>query len=244
MKDHRDTAKMILGSAQTELGRRDGVAFLVMCHHPTDWLTDQDNAHDALCAYSSVQLFGHKHVQRLEQINQSVRICAGAVHPVRTEKQWTPRYNVLSLHVSNEEQRFLVIDVYQRVWSKTDRQFVKESTVDNAEAQRYRVRLSPWTASTQVAQSGPSSAPATAVEDSMRESEDTKIRLSRKRLLYHFISLPYHTRKRIMHQFGLVESNDDALPDVEVFTACFERARQRDVLDKIWDAIEHEAEKG
>jgi predicted phosphodiesterase len=244
LKDDRNTAKMLLGSAQTELGHKDGVAFLVMCHHPTDWLVDQDNAHEALCAYASLQLFGHKHMQRVEQINQSLRICAGAVHPVRTEKQWTPQYNIISLHVSNtHQQRWLVVEVYQRVWSKTERRFVKVVTVDGAEPQVYSLRLSPWVPPAPIPESGEPRAPVTAVEDTMQESDDTKMRLGRKRLLYSFISLPYHTRKGIMERFGLVEANDNVLSDVDVFTACFERARQRDVLEKVWDAIEHEVSK-
>jgi predicted phosphodiesterase len=244
LKDDRDNSKMFLGSAQTELGRKDGVTFLVLCHHPMDWLADQDNADEALCAYASVQLFGHKHTHRIVQIEQSVRVCAGAVHPIRTEKQWTPRYNIISLNVSNEEnQRFLVVEIYPQVWSMTERRFVTEATTSGSEPRVYKLQLEAWKPPAPICHVGESNAPVAAIEKTMQEPDDSQLRLTRKRLLYAFISLPYHTRKSIMQRFGLADSGDDALPDVEVFTACFERARRDGVLDKVWDAIEHEAPK-
>lgn len=238
-EDDRDTAKMLVGSAQTEFLRRDGVEYLTLCHHPPDWLVDGDNTREALCAYSRIQLFGHKHAQRVEQVNQTLWICAGAVHPVRTERNWIPRYNYLSLRVTGTgPERQLVVDVFSRVWSRAERRFVRESLSDDGGAQRFSLRIGDW-------KGGETMGQAAAFSDEGRSPrvdrpEEGQMRLNRKKLLYRFLGLSYHRRISLMRRFKLIEPGEEKLPDIDLFAGCFERARTKNVLDAFWDAVEAE----
>ena len=91
--------KLLLGAIQTEYGRSDGVEYLTLCHHPTDWLLDKDNVAEALLAYSRIQLFGHKHIQKVNKMDETLWLVAGAVHPELSKPNWWPRYNYLSIEV-------------------------------------------------------------------------------------------------------------------------------------------------
>jgi len=55
---------MILGTAYATVPREDGVLHLTLCHHPPEWLSDQDPIEDLLKSRVHIQLFGHKHAQR------------------------------------------------------------------------------------------------------------------------------------------------------------------------------------
>lgn len=83
-----DKGKMILGTAYASVQRNDGVLHLTLCHHPPEWLRDQDPVEDHLSSKVHIQLFGHKHAQRVSLINHKVRLVAGAMHPDRREPAW------------------------------------------------------------------------------------------------------------------------------------------------------------
>lgn len=70
-----DTAhKLVVGDYQLEILRQDGVEYMILCHHPPQWMVDQDQAETLLTARARVQLFGHKHMQRVTRIEDSVRV--------------------------------------------------------------------------------------------------------------------------------------------------------------------------
>lgn len=135
--------KLIVGSVQARPREEAGVAYLVMCHHPPDWLLDGDAVSRSLNARARVQLFGHKHVQSIERIDNSLRIGAGAVHPVRKEKNWLPRYNWLALRIgSTSGQRALEVDVFPRVWDESRTRFTADyAACDGAESRHYDLPL-------------------------------------------------------------------------------------------------------
>ena len=55
---------LYLSPLQTVLDPVDDVVNLVLCHHPPDWLMDQDEVDDAICGRAAIHMFGHKHRQR------------------------------------------------------------------------------------------------------------------------------------------------------------------------------------
>jgi predicted phosphodiesterase len=236
LEDNDKENKMLLGAIQTEYGRAEGVEYLTLCHHPTDWLLDKDAVDEALLAYSRIQLFGHKHVQKANKMDETLWLVAGAVHPERTKPGWLPRYNFLSIEVEGKgKDRFMSVDVYARVWSQTERQFTREQGSYDGEFRNYRLKLPEWRPE-MIAQKEvtPGSEPLTP-----NPGEGQKgLNLNRKKLLFRFIGLPHHSKVAIMKKFGLWEESDQKLPDAEIFAACFERAKNKGVLDAVWDAVE------
>jgi predicted phosphodiesterase len=240
--DDKDN-KLLLGTAQTEYSKDEGVEYLTLCHHPISWLLDGDNADQALMAYSRVQLFGHKHIQNVVQKDQTLWLVAGAVHPVRTERKWIPRYNYLSMEVETTSgYRCLSVDVYARVWSQTEREFTREQASYKENARNYKLKLPDWRRDMPTA--APNSATKTASPSSSSKGQNNTLKNpDRKKLLYHFVGLPHHTRVAIMRKFDLWEEDDQKRSDVEVFATCFERAKDKGALDAVWEAIEAEVKQ-
>ncbi|HEY1528529.1 MAG TPA: metallophosphoesterase [Candidatus Angelobacter sp.] len=241
-KDHRDTAKLILGSAQTEYKPEKNIVYLTLCHHPPDWLLDGENAHEAMVAHSNLQFFGHKHSHRHEKIFERLRLYSGAVHPVRSEKHWDPRYYFVGLKVeSSAESRELVVKLYPRVWSNTDRIFVRAAGDFEGLFLTERLKLPQWRREIELA----STAPVVAADASAPAATPLNMTLNRKKLVNRFMALPYHAQVSIMQEFNLFTDVEKAsLPDTELFIACFQRAREKNVLDQLWDAIDSETRKG
>ncbi len=236
--DDNDTdKKLILGAIQTDYGKEDGVEYLTLCHHPTDWLIDKDRVEESILNYSRIQLFGHKHVQRATKMDETLWLVAGAVHPERSKPDWLPRYNYLSIEVQGADaDRFMSVDVYARVWNQTERQFTREQGGYNEDFRNYRLKLPEWRAP-MIAQRRDSVAGEDAAAQRSVDPQQG-MNLNRKKLLFRFIGLPHHTKVAIMKRFDLWQEEDQKLPDAEIFATCFERARKKGVLDAVWDAVE------
>src|SRR5260370_8374597 len=112
-----------------------------------DWFLDKDRVEEALLAYSRIQLFGHKHAQKANKMDETLWLVAGAVHPERSKPDWLPRYNYLSIEVQGDgADRYMSVDVYARVWSQTERQFTREQGSYKEESRNYRLKLPEWSA--------------------------------------------------------------------------------------------------
>lgn len=281
--DNREAGKLVLGSFQTQCLREDGVAWLTLCHHPPDWLFDQDDVEDALGAQTQVQLFGHKHKQRLHltetRLNKYLRLGSGALHPER-DGTWEPRYNILSLAVEGTGgARRLVVTVWARRW----RAEMKRFDADGSDLQhRYDIPLAPWTnlAAVHAAADPPAESPTkqlpVAGPDILTSHRDVvapaplpasagepKMELRRpkstrwtppfratlqpsyhptmdpyRRLVFRFATLPYLDQVRIVGELGLVDKTDQGLDESARLTAYFVRARERQQLAELWDAVE------
>jgi predicted phosphodiesterase len=242
MDDNDRDKKLLLGAFQTDYGRAEGVEYLTLCHHPVDWLLDKDKAEEALLAYSRIQLFGHKHVQKANKIDETLWLVAGAVHPERSKANWLPRYNYLSVEVQGSgNDRHMSVDVYARVWNQTERQFTREQGSYEGECRNYRLKLPEWRPP-MVAERKDA---VTGLESAAQRSQESQqgMNLNRKKLLFRFIGLPHHTKVAIMKRFDLWQEQDQKLPDAEIFAACFERARKKGVLDGVWDAVEGQSSR-
>jgi predicted MPP superfamily phosphohydrolase len=143
--DDNHKRRMIVGTLQSRPPEADDVTYLALCHHPPDWLLDYDNFINSLNSRVRVQLFGHKHFQKVDEINNCLRIGAGAVHPSRKEKNWLPRYNWLSLLVrTTKTNRTLDVDVHPRVWGESPPSFAPDyKACDGNEHRVYTLKLPP-----------------------------------------------------------------------------------------------------
>lgn len=148
--DNDEENKLILGGHQVMFLQKEGVTYLTLCHHPPDWLRDRDNVVNAMDVHTSVQLFGHKHNQRIVNISNNdgidtLHLVAGAVHPERLGLDWKPRYNFLSLSVEGTgNPRKLCVTVCPRVWKNETRSFDAEFTSEEQPSQSFLLSLPPW----------------------------------------------------------------------------------------------------
>jgi hypothetical protein len=104
-----------------------------------------------------------------------------------------------------------------------------------------RLKLPQWRREIELA----STAPVVAADASAPAATPLNMTLNRKKLVNRFMALPYHAQVSIMQEFNLFTDVEKAsLPDTELFIACFQRAREKNVLDQLWDAIDSETRKG
>jgi hypothetical protein len=225
--DNKDTARLCLGPAQCEYVRNDDVTYLTICHHPPDWLVDGDEVRTSLKAYSKVILTGHKHFHEEDEVNGTLWLSSGAVHPSRAEQKWEPTYYFLQISVEiDSDKRFLHVNLYRRIWGDTQKAFVRPAGQD-LDLRTYRLPLP-------VRAARMPSGPATV----QPSAGGVNLSLNRKKLLYAFVALPYHTRVSIMEQLKLIDESNRALPDNERFASCFDRAEKDNRLNEVWDLVE------
>jgi predicted phosphodiesterase len=224
--DKEHTCKLCLGPAQCEYMRDDDVTFLTICHHPPDWLVDGAQVRTALKAYSKIILTGHKHFHEEEEINGTLWLTSGAVHPSRAEQQWEPTYYYLKISVEDlGEQRSLRVDLFRRVWGDSQKAFVRPAG-QNEDFKTYRLPLARR------------DAPPKEIPVAQPSAGGVDVSLNRKKLLYAFVALPYHTRLSIMEQLKLIDDENRSLPDNERFASCFDRAAKQNRLNEVWDMVE------
>jgi predicted MPP superfamily phosphohydrolase len=246
--DHDDDGanKLVVGEHQGVLQRADGVEYMILCHHPPQWLRDQDRIEDALDTRSRIQLFGHKHVQKLKPIGDTgLRISAGAVHPDRREPAWKPRYNWLQVAIQpGEAGCILEVTVYPRVWN--DDKF--EPDYSSCGGQERLVQRIPLAEPVGRGRDG-TARPETAMGD--QPARDDPIAPTKpissaassdpaRTLAHRYLSLSYVRRMAIAQALALVADVDEGVPQNELSRSVFRRARERGLLSELWDQVMQE----
>lgn len=223
--DDMGVNRLVLGSRQATMPRKQGVAYMVMCHHPpSDWLLNRDEVDDLLNNRAAVQLFGHKHRQRAWQIEDIIRIQSGALHPERSQQDWDPRYNVLVVWVEGTaNNRKLVVRVWPRRWNPGAQEFRPDAEADGRLFWERRVELGTWEKPREPEPGNPVSitavdVPSAAAEESMDVRE----------LIYDFLNLPYQERMEITVHLGLIRAEDRGLPEAEQETRVLRRVEEEE----------------
>jgi len=245
--------KLILGSFQSNPKRQKGVEYITLCHHPPQWLRDQDSVEGFLRAKARIQLFGHKHNQNIIQIDKSVHITAGATHPNRRELEWLPRYNYLAISVKcNANERKLCIKVFPRVWSKEEKCFQADYDSHGAASRSFSLPIDSWEPSVQYKTPSANTDPAEVEiisdpeepEMMIIDNQGTKTMNPARRLTYRFLSLPYDTRLEVARELRLIEDDDEGLQGIDLFKRFFKRAKEKQILGELWDAVEKRFKDG
>jgi len=227
-KDNKEGNRLVLGSLQATPKRESGEAVLLACHHPPDWLRDSDTVDAPLKARVHLQLFGHKHKQVIDSLNNSLRIVAGAVHPERREKEWVPRYNVLGVSVVGAgRDRKLRVRLYPRVWNTTQLRFQADFNNCSGEAcVEYALDLDDWRPETAEEQS--------PTNDSPRDTAGVIDRTHR----YRFARLPVAERVKLGKELDLIEGDELELEEPMRSRLIRRRALERGVTDQLEKKID------
>jgi predicted phosphodiesterase len=246
-EDDRRTA-IVLGAAQATVQRAPGVLHMTLCHHPPEWLRDHDAVEDHLQSKVHIQLFGHKHSQRIYEINGKVRLVAGAMHPERNEGGWLPTYNFLE--VSRRDSDRIGLRVYQRQWNQPDTNF--GAWRDPINGKDHREFL--WAGFPEPTRTEPHSvvphesrgvavvalAPSAVVTTTLSEKDDAMPTPNyERRLAYRFLTLPFRHQISVAKNLDVLTDADRALSDEALFRVLFKRAREKGLLGKLWAETEN-----
>jgi len=245
-KDDNAASKLVVGSAQGQVRREAGVEYVILCHHPPSWLVDEDQLVDHWNSRVRLQLFGHKHRERIIQVDGSVRVVAGAAHPCRRERDWKPAYNVLRIWVAGQgADRQLRVEVYPRVWNAAETRFQADYDSEGSEVRSYATPIVEWGPSAEV--SVPEApmevtAASRACSDNGPPGRDNVSSAAwrmddARTLTYRFLTLPFRKRMAVSLDLELIEEGDGALQDAELFSRVFRRAREKGLLGELWQKV-------
>lgn len=213
--------KMRVGNHQIPL-RENKVIYMTICHHPVqDWEEDLGLVLDDR---AMIQLFGHRHVQTLEQNEKRIRIGTGALQPDRREKGWQPRYNFLDVCVENSELRVVL---YPRIWDKDLHRFICEESFCDEGKERKEMVLS-----LEHVSASESESMDIVNSSNIRETNDSK-----RELVYKLWSLQKHERESVLRAYH--EFDDICLDDLnQNIMKILNIAEERKLLQKILKDIE------
>ncbi|WP_437652642.1 metallophosphoesterase [Sorangium sp. So ce1182] len=243
---HDEKGNIVLGAAQASVPRIDGVEYLTLCHHPPDWLRDQDGILNHLESKVRIQLFGHKHSQRVQMINRTLRLTAGAMHPERNERDWIPTYNIIEITRRDDER--IGVRLFQRRWHQIECRFVAENASNSGKDHHdYVWQDCPRPAPRQAGQT-PEARKMTraevAVSDVVAAKTTAKEREAmptpnyQRRLTYRFLTLPFRHQFAIAESLNVLTDEDGALSSEILFREVFKRAASAGLLAKLWNETE------
>jgi predicted phosphodiesterase len=234
--EHDARSNIVLGQAQVNVHRVDGIEYLTLCHHPPDWLQDQDTVVSHLESKVRIQLFGHKHAQRVQEINKTLRVTAGAMHPERDEGSWEPMYNIIEIWRLDE--RRLGVRLFQRRWHKIDHHFLADQNRNTNQPYHDYV----WQDCPRPARKEPPvvEAPMTAVatKTTAKVTDVMPQPNHERRLTFRFLTLPFRHQIAVANSLNVLTDNDRALSDEALFRELFKRAAASRLLSKLWEETE------
>lgn len=237
--DDDERGALYLSPLQTVLDPANDVVNLVLCHHPPDWLMDSDDADDAICARAQLQMFGHRHRQRIQLNANYIRFSAGAVNPDRSELNWSPGYNFVSLSIDGvNADRRLVVNAHLRQWQVSPEMFRPVLDTSGSDVFSQTIRF-PGRATPE----GPPLPTGSPVEEAALVTPPLECPIGAgesamgdpgtRNLVYRFWNLTVSQRRDISITLGLIEHEELALPEPERYGRALIRASERGLLSQL-----------
>lgn len=222
---------LFVDPAANQIIRERGVVNATLCHHPYDWLRGGEVLHDHLNDVAPIQLFGHKHTNRIELGKYNVRIAASAAHPDREEHGWEPGYNLIELEVLGDgATRQLDVKVHVRIWQKRPGEFVAKQIRGDSVFHQL-IGLDSWAAPDPEA-----SDEAMGQEDTLRPTTEDPMDSVRD-ISVRFFKLSLSQKSAIAGKLDLLENDDISQPDFERFRRVFVRAKDRGLVEELNEEI-------
>jgi predicted phosphodiesterase len=237
--DNRES--LYLSPLQTVLNPEEDVVNLVISHHPPDWFMDQDDANDAICGRAKIQMFGHKHRQRIIQDQQYIRYSAGAVNPDRNEQGWQPGYNLVKLNVVGQgSNRQLQICSHMLQWQTNPDKFRYIETPEGESVFSHTIKIPGFEQPINSTDALDDSirSPADIPEPSTDEKSETSGEAAMgdaitRNLVYRFWNLKSSERREIALKLDLISEDEISLPEPELYGRALIRASDQGKLEDL-----------
>jgi hypothetical protein len=237
---------LYLSPLQTVFDPVDDVVNLVLCHHPPDWLMDQDDVHDAMCGRAAIHMLGHKHRQRITRDPEYMRFSAGAVNPERDELGWEPGYNLVDIRVVGQgNDRMLKIDAHVLHWQGNPELYQPKLTHLKEQVFRHQVRIPArmLLAADLVPEVPIVAAVHTEAPDTEVDVEVTMSDTTTRNLVFRFWNLTGSQRREIALYLGLIDAQELQLPEPERYGRALQRAGERHLLNQVAQEVKQRENK-
>lgn len=236
---------LYLSPLQTVLDPADEVVNLVLCHHPPDWFMDQDDANDAIRDRAAIQMFGHKHRQRIQRDPQYVCFSAGAVNPDRQEPGWQPGYNLVKIYLCGEgANRKLAVEAHVRQWQSNPDMFRAVLSPEREDVFRHTIHFPGvvkaansafgMNNSLQFVEAGIQLGDAVVAEEEYAADVEAAMGdASTRNLVFRFWSLKTSERREIALRLKLITEAELTVPEPERYGRALIRASERGLLEEL-----------
>jgi hypothetical protein len=239
---------MVVGRTQGTLIMDDpNRIYAVMAHHPPDWWYDHDAVLDALRNRASLLLFGHKHARRIEQVDNSVRVVSGAVHPKEGDA-WEPAYNWIEVQpskVSGVDK--LRIRIWSRIFPRGQNEFVA-AMAGSREYSQFVLDL-PMRPSGEVSAGDDAGEPVSRPDPDTESAppplealrppliEPNEEKETPRNVVQDLLDLDYTVQIDILQRLNLLEEDDRDKTFVARTAAALARADERKLGQKLAEAV-------
>jgi hypothetical protein len=232
---------MLVDPAAAQITRDDGVAHLVMCHHPFGWIKNRGPFEDRMNGVVQLQLFGHEHTERVEENKYFVRIRAGALQPERDAPNWKPGYNWIDVSTTETDgHRKLVVKVWVR-GHEVDH-FIAITDRNHNEVRENTFDLPPWRRPEPAAGIGQNEREDVVLEVVPQVLELPMVEPAKpatvRSVTTKIFRLKEHEQRRLIAKLKLDETGDNELKDYEVVVAAVRRSAERGQLQTLDNEID------
>jgi hypothetical protein len=246
-----DDAKnsLYLSPMQTSPDPVPDVVNMIMCHHPFDWFVDCEEVEDALNRRATLQLFGHRHRQRVHMEAEFVRWGAGAVNPSRGEMQYEPGYNLVRINIVGEgRERGISVETHQFTYQSNPEVFHPIRTAQGGEVFetviRFPADVIPSFGSAAGDKPSGAVAPATTadmpVNPQPAKETDAEAAMGNegtRNIVARFWELDGSERRELALDLGLISQEEIALSEPERYGKALIRAKERGLIDELANRI-------
>ncbi|KAA1233653.1 metallophosphoesterase [Agrobacterium tumefaciens] len=235
-------SSLYLSNLQTGFEPVDNVVNMAMCHHPFTWFMDAENVRNAFENRTTIQFFGHNHVNRAAKDDGWVRFEAGAVNPDPYETGWEPGYNLIKLDVTGAgQERKLIVRAHVFVWQSNPDSYQPKQFPGGRDYYGHIIDLpEPVGAPLTSARDNPAVVPQVPTTITLSEAEPTMGDTHTRRLIYRFWDLTMSQRRDIVFRLKLLDENEMMLPDAERYGLALLRASERQQLMQLEEEISRE----
>ncbi len=206
-------------------------------------MRDGKMASQVLDARARIQLFGHEHSHEFGHTDQTLRICAGALHPYRG-LGWAPHYNWVVVTIAGPPTSMAMqVQVCCRGWDEGRQKFgpvCPEGEDGPFCSNVFEVGRCVDAGSAGISVRGDESTAASDGSDDKgpRMVVDGRALDPSRILAQRYFSLDYVQQMCIADKLSLHDNDDVKLRGVELRIRHLERAKERGLLENLWDVVE------
>lgn len=243
--------QLYMSPLQTALSQETDVINVVFAHHPPEWMSDNDDVSDVFDSRARLQIFGHRHRQRISVNRHYVRISAAAVNPDRREVGFEPGYNFIEARVNlTDAGKQLALRVHPRRWQDPDA-FVARVT-DGSEVVevsfpiyvgRRRRRREPELAISATGEARDETLDRNGQGATLPNIELDMSERTAREYIYRFWQLSSSERRKICIALRVYDGDDES-PEAEKYGRALTRIAAANKLEELGEQIsKQEAEK-
>ena len=228
--DEDGMGSLFVGAVQLGFPRTPGAVDLIIAHHPTEWMSDQDQLEMRLYGTPNIVLFGHRHLQAVRRDHGgSIVFSAGSVNPDRGQAGWEPAYNLIELMSAVEDgQRRVDVMARQFHWQRNPNGFVPK--IDLSTGNPFFVHQIPVEGVNESSvESGAAKAAGGTVmsnDEPQSKSPPQFVEPDVRDIIYRFWELEPRERRQILDKLGVEQIRQDVpLETMEYRTALVSIAR-------------------